>query len=100
MKKSFRSVGHWMKAIMFSLLLMVVYTAIQVGAGMFQTITYQPDIAAAYESVDYMQHKVSFGVIYKPEGPWMFLSRLAGGMVLYWVIYWLWTRWRQNRMER
>lgn len=45
-------------------------TVIQVLSGMFLTMYYVPDITNAYASVDYLQHKVEFGVIVRGLHHW------------------------------
>ncbi|MCZ8515062.1 cytochrome b6 [Paenibacillus filicis] len=43
---------------------------IQILSGMFLTMYYVPDILNAYASVDYLQHKVAFGVIVRGMHFW------------------------------
>jgi menaquinol-cytochrome c reductase cytochrome b subunit len=45
-------------------------TVIQILSGMFLTMYYVPDIINAYASVDYLQHKVAFGVIVRGMHHW------------------------------
>ncbi|MCY9664683.1 MULTISPECIES: menaquinol-cytochrome c reductase cytochrome b subunit [Paenibacillus] len=45
-------------------------TVIQILSGMFLTMYYTPDIINAYASVDYLQHKVAFGVIVRGMHHW------------------------------
>ncbi|MCF2946077.1 hypothetical protein [Paenibacillus tarimensis] len=62
------------------------------------TIYYVPDIVNEYESVDYLQHKVSFGVVYRLE--W---GGLAGGLLawlsLSWVYYIVRYWWKFKRQR-
>lgn len=53
-----------LQALLFAVLVIIIYYAVQIGIGMYLTMTYVPDIAGHYSSVDYLQRKVSFGVIY------------------------------------
>lgn len=43
---------------------------IQILSGMFLSMYYAPDITNAYYSVDYLQHKVAFGVIVRGMHHW------------------------------
>ncbi|MFX3631473.1 MAG: hypothetical protein ACE3L7_20030 [Candidatus Pristimantibacillus sp.] len=54
------------RALIVGLIFVFVYYAIQIVQGMYLTINYVPDIVDQYESVDYLQHKVTFGHVSSP----------------------------------
>jgi len=45
-------------------------TVIQILSGMFLTMYYAPDIVNAYQSVDFLTHRVAFGVIVRGMHHW------------------------------
>jgi quinol-cytochrome oxidoreductase complex cytochrome b subunit len=54
------------QATIFSVMTMLLYFGYQIGVGMYTTYSYTPDIIHAYSNIDYLQNKVSFGVISHP----------------------------------
>ncbi|WP_426453383.1 hypothetical protein ACP26L_14135 [Paenibacillus sp. S-38] len=75
--------GKWIRnALLFSVGLHLLFIAGSVLYGMYLTYTYVPDIVEAYSSVEYMEHKVSFGTLPAFSG-WDYVWTVLGGMVLY-----------------
>ncbi|MEK4248208.1 hypothetical protein [Paenibacillus sp. FSL W7-1287] len=50
------------RALTVGIIFVITYYAIQVFRGIYLTYKYVPDIIESYDSVNYLQHKVSFGV--------------------------------------
>ncbi|WP_259619455.1 hypothetical protein [Paenibacillus doosanensis] len=49
------------QSVIFSVIVTVCYYAVHIGAGMYQTMTYVPNIVTQYESAHTLQSEVSFG---------------------------------------
>ncbi|MBB3112906.1 menaquinol-cytochrome c reductase cytochrome b subunit [Paenibacillus phyllosphaerae] len=49
------------ESIVFALVALLLMTVGNILLGMYMTTNYVPDMMNAYESVDYLQHKVSIG---------------------------------------
>jgi quinol-cytochrome oxidoreductase complex cytochrome b subunit len=80
MKKSF------FRALIVGILFVFVYYAFQIIQGMYLTMKYVPNIVEAYESVDHLQNKVTFG--YKSNLLWRMIEILAImllGIVVYYA---------------
>lgn len=60
MKKPF------IRALVLGLIFVLVFYAFQILQGLYLTMNYVPDIVEAYESADYLQHKVTFGFVSSP----------------------------------
>ncbi|MGO4272715.1 hypothetical protein AB4Z22_23225 [Paenibacillus sp. TAF58] len=60
MKKQF------FRALVVGLIFVFVFFTFEIIQGMYLTMNYVPDIVETYESIDYLQHKVSFGYISSP----------------------------------
>lgn len=74
------------RAFTVGLVVVFVYYAFQIVQGMFLTLNYVPDVLKAYDSVDDLQHKVSFGIVASPV--WIVfevLGLMALGMVVYYL---------------
>jgi quinol-cytochrome oxidoreductase complex cytochrome b subunit len=54
------------QALILSFLVHIVYFLGMFLVGYFQTISYKPDIKNAWQSVDYLQNEVAFGVSISP----------------------------------
>jgi quinol-cytochrome oxidoreductase complex cytochrome b subunit len=54
------------RALVWSAVLHLLYFAGTVAVGYLKTISYQPDIAAKYDDVVYLQNKVAFGSTISP----------------------------------
>lgn len=54
------------RALTVGIIFIFTYYVIQVLRGMYLTYNYVPDITESYNSVDYLQHKVSFGISLDP----------------------------------
>jgi quinol-cytochrome oxidoreductase complex cytochrome b subunit len=54
------------RALVVGLIFVFVFYAFQIIQGMYLTMNYVPNIVETYESVDYLQHKVTFGYISSP----------------------------------
>lgn len=52
---------HFFRAVALGLTFVIVFYAFQILQGMYHTAKFVPEIVESYESVDYLQHKVSFG---------------------------------------
>jgi hypothetical protein len=52
---------HIFRAVAVGLIFVIVFYSFQIVQGMYHTMKFVPDILESYESVDYLQHKVSFG---------------------------------------
>lgn len=72
------------RALTVGLIFVFVYYAIQIIQGMYLTMNYVPDIVDKYKSVDYLQHKVTFGHVYSPM--WRIIE-VSGLMLLGIVVY-------------
>lgn len=74
----------WLQAVLFAVLFTVVYYAVQVGAGIYMTMSYVPDVINQYQSVSHLQSSVSFGYT---AGPWyellQFMLLFLIGIALY-----------------
>ena len=53
------------ESVIVSLFVLIIGMGWEILQGYLQTINYVPDIINSYESVDYLQSKVSLGVIYR-----------------------------------
>ncbi|GBF77621.1 hypothetical protein PA598K_06178 [Paenibacillus sp. 598K] len=72
----------------------------QLVTGMIQTETYVPDILQAYESVDYLQHKVAFGEV-STGPPWpLYAAGAAAAIVLGAVYYGVRCKYRRQSEPR
>lgn len=72
-----------LQSLLFSIILVILYVGMKVGIGYYKTLHYTPDIVAAYESVDYLQHEVKFGYLGSTYG----LIEMAGVLLLGMVVY-------------
>ncbi|MBD8496944.1 hypothetical protein [Paenibacillus arenosi] len=50
-----------LQAFLFSIAICLLYFVIQIAMGMYNTITYVPDIEKHYETVEYVSQEVSIG---------------------------------------
>jgi len=53
------------ESVIVSLFVLIIAIGWEILQGYLRTINYVPDIINSYESVDYLQSKVSLGVIYR-----------------------------------
>lgn len=77
----------FIRAFIVGLSFIIIFYAFQVIRGIYLTLNYVPDIVGSYESVDYLQHKVSFGVVFHPI--WSILEILGLfmlGLTTYFVV--------------
>ncbi len=72
------------RALIVGLIFVFVYYAFQIIQGMYLTMNYVPDIVEKYESVDYLQYKVTFGHVSNPL--WRTIE-VSGLMLLGIVVY-------------
>ncbi|NOU89018.1 hypothetical protein GC102_25190 [Paenibacillus sp. LMG 31460] len=70
------------QALVVGLIFVFVFHAFQIIQGMYLTMNYVPNIVETYESVDYLQHKVTFGYISSPM--WRMIESL--GLMLLGII--------------
>ncbi|MFD2613896.1 hypothetical protein [Paenibacillus gansuensis] len=85
MRRNWRYLGEAATA---AVILPVLYYAWQIGAGMWMTLNYTPDMMDQYESVDYLQHKVSFGFAYTFAWWQVAFAALVLGVLYYRVRIW------------
>lgn len=89
---------HFFRAIVVGLVFVFVFYAFQILQGMYLTMKYVPDIVDSYESVDYLQHKVAFGISSSPM--WRTVE-ILGLMLLGIVVYYTWKMvWRDKNENR
>lgn len=86
--------NHVFRALIIGLLFVFVFYAFQILQGMYLTMKYVPDIVESYESVDYLQHKVTFGVKSNPMWRTVEIPVL---MLLGIVVYY--TGWKMRRKK-
>jgi len=90
----------WFRALGFGLLCALLYfasrTLVQVLQGIYLTMHYVPDIAAQYESVDYLQHEVAFGLVYRTAFPWNVAGEIVGLVCLGILFYYAYRRAKRN----
>lgn len=69
------------------MIFVITYYVIQVLRGLYVSYNYVPDIIKSYDSVDYLQHKVSFGISVDPPRIFLeFLGLLLLGMIVYFLV--------------
>ncbi|QEY21664.1 hypothetical protein D0S48_13840 [Psychrobacillus sp. AK 1817] len=74
-----------MKAFIASVIIYLVYLVCTIGIGYIKTKFYKPDISSEWESVDYLQNEVAFGMVISP---FFFVFSLVGiacicGIIIY-----------------
>lgn len=75
------------RALIVGLIFVISYYVFQILRGMYLTFNYVPDIIESYDSVDYLQHKVSFGISVDPTRILIeVLGLLLLGMSTYFVV--------------
>lgn len=78
----------------------VLQIALQAAYGMYMTAAYVPDIVNAYEAVDYLEHKTSFGLIAEPSSilgaSMQPLTAFAAGALLFIACKSLYTRMKRR----
>ena len=87
----------FIKALIVGLLFVVLYYAAQMVRGMYLTTTYVPDIIETYQTVDHLEHKVTFGLAAGPL--WGAIEGLAL-MLLGVLVYYTGRRLKRNRQAR
>lgn len=89
------------RSLLVGLLFVLAYygaqIVVQIIQGMFLTANYVPDIVEKYESVDDLQHKIAFGVIYSPISIWEIAGEIIGLMLLGIAVYYAGRRWRERQ---
>ena len=80
------------EALSFGLIVYALYIGTSIVSGWMLTRSYVPDITERYESVEELEHKVSFGVIFEPN--WL---TLVGSFVLLAVLYYVVRAWAAKR---
>ncbi len=84
------------ESIIVSILIILLGLGWNISQGYFLTKNYVPDIIDNYKSSDYLQHKVSFGILYK--GNW--ISMIVGiGAFLFLIITYYGIRTWLNHMK-
>ncbi|XID90423.1 hypothetical protein ACF3MZ_17960 [Paenibacillaceae bacterium WGS1546] len=74
------------RSLIVGLIFVVVYYAFPIIQGMYLTSNYVPEIIEKYESVDYLQHEVTFGQGLSPV--WRAIE-IIGVMLLGMVVYYI-----------
>jgi quinol-cytochrome oxidoreductase complex cytochrome b subunit len=75
---------HIARALIVGLIFIITYYVFQVLRGMYLTYNYVPDIIKSYDSVDHLQHRVSFGISGDPTRIlFEVLGLLLLGMIMY-----------------
>jgi hypothetical protein len=78
---------HIVRALIVGLIFVITYYVIQVIRGMYLSYNYVPDIIKSYDSVDHLQHKVSFGISVDPARIFLeILGLMLLGMIMYFVM--------------
>jgi len=85
-------IRYVIEGLLFGLIVYAGYIGWAILSGLMLTRNYVPDIAARYESVEELEHKVSFGVIFEPH--WL---TLAGSFVLLIALYYVVRAWAAKR---
>ncbi len=74
------------RSLIVGVIFVITYYAFQVLRGMHPTFNYVPDMTKSYDSVDHLQHKVSFGISVDPTRLFLeVLGMLLLGMIVYFV---------------
>lgn len=74
------------EALLFAFIIVVLYMAWQIVQGMFLTASYVPDIVDSYESVDRLEHSVSFGYLASGQWGWTAATAFAGLAAGYYAV--------------
>ncbi|MFC4778947.1 hypothetical protein ACFO9Q_19305 [Paenibacillus sp. GCM10023252] len=85
----------FIRALLLGIVLVVGYYGFHIVQGMILTMTYTPDLLEAYDSHDYVQHKVSFGV--SPTSPMRTAMEISGLMVVGMVLTYTWDRLKRKK---
>ncbi len=85
-------IRYVIEGLLFGLIVYAGYFGWAILSGLMLTRSYVPDITERYESVEELEHKVSFGVIIEPN--WLML---AGSFVLLAVLYYVVRTWAAKR---
>lgn len=81
-------IRHLTRAIIFSVSVnLLYYFLLPILSGLFLTHFYVPDIAEAYEEVNYLQNEVAFGVIIRPDFETNILFHLLVGIGIYGLLF-------------
>ncbi len=75
-----------MEGIIFSIIVILGILGYQVMMGVIRTANYVPDIIHSYESVDYLQSKVAFGVVLENGWVWSVFLWFAIPCTIYIVL--------------
>lgn len=70
---------YFIEAVLFAIIIVVLYLAWQIVQGMFLTASYVPDIVDSYESVDHLDHSVSFG--FSASGQWGWTAAISTAVI-------------------
>jgi quinol-cytochrome oxidoreductase complex cytochrome b subunit len=72
------------RALILGIIFVFVYYAIQIIQGMYLTLNYVPDSVDKYKSINYLQHKITFGQVNSPM--WRMIE-VSGLILLGIVVY-------------
>jgi len=86
-------IRYLIEALLFGLIVCEAFFGGLLLDGYIRTITYVPDIAEKYESVEYLQREVAFGIVYTPH--WLVP---AGGFIAVVTLYYLARVWMAERL--
>lgn len=72
------------QAAVFGVCVLVMYYAVQIGTGMYLTMTYVPDVIKQYETAGQLQSQVSFGYMSGSlNDMWELVLLFIAGMALF-----------------
>lgn len=89
------------ESIIFSTIIVLAVLGWRIVRGYFLTQNFVPEIINSYDSIDYLQHKVSFGIVNRNY--WITaIIGIGGFVVLFITYYWIRTWLTQiiNRKKR
>jgi len=88
----------FIESIVVSLLIILAILGWEIIRGYYTTQKYVPEIVNRYESIDYLQHKVSFGIV--GRSGWITILWGMGGFLLLAITYYGIRTWLNRRLFR
>jgi len=86
------------ESIFISILIVIFFQVVKVIQGVINTKKFVPGIIDSYTSINYLQHEVSFGVIYENKHSWlMIVLGIVILMVIYYGIRVMINKWNRGR---
>ncbi|GIO12340.1 hypothetical protein J19TS2_18950 [Cohnella xylanilytica] len=86
----------FIESIAVSILISLTVIGWKIIRGYYTTQKYVPEIVNRYESIDYLQHKVSFGIV--GRSGWITLLWGMGGFLLLAITYYGIRTWLTRRL--